>query len=202
MSFDRVSQPEFWENIYLNDQAGWDLGTPTPVFEEVAKSPEIPPGKMIVIAAGRGHDARSFAAKGFEVVALDFATQAVEEMQRLAIPDSPTTILQEDLFDLSEEFKHQFDYVLEYTCYCAIDPGRRKEYGNVIENLLKPGGRYIALAFPIGDYPGGPPFAVSVEELIEILKENGLAVVRREVHPATIKPRQGREELLIMKKVG
>ena len=24
--------PKFWENIYKNDDAGWDLGGPTPVF--------------------------------------------------------------------------------------------------------------------------------------------------------------------------
>lgn len=202
MSNDHVNQPEFWENIYDNDDTGWDLGGPTPVFEELAKSPEIIPGSMIVIGAGRGYDARSFAAKGFEVVAVDFAQQAVEEMHRLSDPDVPLTILQADIFDLPKEFLHQFDYVLEYTCYCAIDPSRRDAYGEVIGDLLKPGGRYIALAFPIGFYPGGPPFAVSVEELVNQLTKNDMELISREISDATVKPRKGREELLIMKKVG
>lgn len=202
MSRNDVNQPEFWEEVYLNNLAGWDLGGPTPVFEELSKSPEITSGSMIVIGAGRGYDARSFASKGFEVVAVDFAEQAVEDMQRLSQPEAPFTILQADIFDLPKEFLNKFDYVLEYTCYCAIDPGRREEYGEVIRDLLKPGGRYIALAFPIGNYPGGPPFAVSVEELIQILSLKGLKLTHREIPAATIKPRKGREELLIMKKAG
>ena len=28
--------PKLWENIYLNDDAGWDLGGPTPVFEKIS----------------------------------------------------------------------------------------------------------------------------------------------------------------------
>ena len=28
--------PKFWENIYKNDDAGWDLGGPTPVFVNIS----------------------------------------------------------------------------------------------------------------------------------------------------------------------
>ena len=28
--------PKFWENIYKNDDAGWDLGGPTPVFVKIS----------------------------------------------------------------------------------------------------------------------------------------------------------------------
>ena len=28
--------PKFWENIYKKDDAGWDLGGPTPIFKNLA----------------------------------------------------------------------------------------------------------------------------------------------------------------------
>ena len=90
--------------------------------------------------------------------------------------------------------------VLEYTCYCAIDPGRRDEYADKVAGLLEPGGIYIALLFPLDNHVGGPPFAVNADELIARMEAWGMRVLRREVPTNSVKPRKGREELLIMGK--
>ena len=36
-----------------------------------------------------------------------------------------------------------FDIVLEYTCYCAIDPIRRTDYVNIVDRILKHNGKFI-----------------------------------------------------------
>jgi hypothetical protein len=108
-------------------------------------------------------------------------------------------VLARDLFTLAE-FDGEFDYVLEYTCYCAIDPLRRAEYADRIARLLKLGGVYIALAMPIGDWTEGPPFAVNPDELVRLLQTRGLALMRREFPQDSIPPRRGREELLLLQK--
>ena len=59
------------------------------------------------------------------------------------------TVLREDFFDLPDELHGQFDYVLEYTCFCAISPERRFEYDRVIWQLLKPKGKLLGLFFPL-----------------------------------------------------
>ena len=64
----------FWENLYLSDDATWDLGGATPVFESVSE--EFNPGKICIIGCGKGHDAVMFAKKEFEVTAVDFAPSA------------------------------------------------------------------------------------------------------------------------------
>jgi SAM-dependent methyltransferase len=196
-----VNSPSFWEENYRSGSTGWDLGQPTPVFKRLAESGDFPPGKMLVICAGRGYDARLFARLGFDVTAVDFAEEAVREM--LALNDSETSmeVIQADLFDLPAFMKEEFDYVLEYTCFCAIDPQRRAEYINSVANLLKPGGMYIALAFPIGGRTGGPPFVVTPDELVEPLSEKGFELVTREVPEDSVPGRQGVEELLILKKI-
>jgi SAM-dependent methyltransferase len=195
-----VSSPSFWEDNYRSGRTGWDLGMPTPVFQRLAESGEFPPGKMLVICAGRGYDARMFARLGFEVTAVDFAEEAVKEMLALNEPETSLEVIQADLFDLPAFMKGEFDYILEYTCFCAIDPQRRTEYINSVANLLKPGGIYIALAFPIGGRTGGPPYVVSPDELVDPLNEMGFELVSREIPDDSVPGRDGIEELLILKK--
>jgi len=81
---------------------------------------------------------------GFEVTAVDFAADAVAAMTQLADAQAPVQAVQADIFVLPPAFDHQFDTLLEYTCFCAIDPARRGEYVDVAERVLKPGGTYVA----------------------------------------------------------
>ncbi|UCD42663.1 MAG: methyltransferase domain-containing protein [Chloroflexota bacterium] len=195
-----VNSPSFWEESYRQGHTGWDLGMPTPVFQRLAESGKFTPGKMLVVCAGRGYDARLFARLGFEVTAVDFAEEAVKEMQALDDPQVKMEVMQADLFDLPVFMEEEFDYILEYTCFCAIDPQRRAEYIQGVSSLLKPGGFYIALAFPIGGRTGGPPFVVSPDELISPLNERGFELVLREVPDDSVPGREGIEELIILKK--
>jgi hypothetical protein len=160
---------------------------------------------MIVLGAGRGHDAREFARWGFQVTAVDFSPHAVREMQRLATPDAPIEILQSDIFTLPPAFDHSFDYVLEYTCFCAIDPQRRDEYADLVARLLrspdprsgKNGGIYIDLAFPLDARKGGPPFAVSLPEILVLFNKRGFTLLERRTPSDSVQQRRGLEELLI-----
>jgi methyl halide transferase len=199
---DDVNSPRKWEADYERKTDGWDLGGPTPVFKRLAlrASRELIPGRMIVLGAGRGHDAREFARNGFQVIAVDFASHAVQEMHRLADPDAPVEILQNDIFALPEKLDQSFDYVLEYTCFCAIDPKRRAEYADVVTRLLKPNGIYIDLAFPLDGRKGGPPFAVSAGEILDLFQKRRFKLLSREVPADSIPPRRSAEELFIFQK--
>jgi hypothetical protein len=195
-----VNSPRKWDENYEQGTAGWDLGRPTPVFQRLLASGQLAPGRMIVIGAGRGHDAREFARHGFQVTAVDFSSQAVSEMHRLAAADAPVEILQHDIFTLPETLNHSFDYVLEYTCFCAIDPNRRAEYADLVTRLLKPMGIYIDLAFPLDGRKGGPPFAVSASEVIDLFQARGFKLISREKPADSISARRGAEELFIFQK--
>ena len=195
-----VNSASFWEESYRSGRTGWDLGMPTPVFRRLAESNQFQPGKMLVICAGRGYDARMFARLGFQVTAVDFAEDAIKEMQSLLDPDLSMEVIQADIFDLPAFMNEEFEYILEYTCFCAIDPQRRAEYIESVSSLLKPGGFYIALAFPIGKRTGGPPFLVSPDELIDPLGDQGFDLVSREIPHDSVPGREGIEELLVLKK--
>jgi SAM-dependent methyltransferase len=195
-----VNSPDKWDANYEQGTDGWDLGGPTPVFQSLLLRRPLIPGRMIVVGAGRGHDAREFARHGFQVTAVDFSSQAVREMYRLASPDAPVEILQHDIFTLPETLNHSFDYVLEYTCMCAIDPNRRAEYADLVTRLLKPDGMYVDLAFPLDRRKGGPPFAVSVAEILDLFQARGFKLLWREKPVDSIPRRRNAEEVLVFQK--
>ena len=195
-----VNLPSKWEADYKRGTDGWDLAGPTPALKRMAESGRFPPGRMLVPCAGRGYDAREFARHGFQVTAVDFSPSAVSEMKRLAEPDAPVEVLQHDMFQLPQAMDGTFDYVLQYTCFCAIDPQRRNDYADLVSRLLKPGGVYIDLAFPLDDRKGGPPFAVSDAEIEELFAARGFKLMGREKLTDSISPRRGAEELLIFRK--
>ena len=195
-----VNSADKWEADYQRGSDGWDLGGVTPVFRNLLENGQLSPGKMLVVCAGRGHDAREFARHGYQVTAVDFSPFAAQEMSRLAVPGTPMEILQRDLFTLPHGLDETFDYVLEYTCYCAIDPKRRTEFVDLIERLLKPGGIYISLAFPLTQKIGGPPFAVTVSELLRLFQERGFKLIEREQPSESVPQRRGAEELLMFQK--
>lgn len=195
-----VNTARKWEADYARKTDGWDLGGPTPVFEYLLSGQALAPGRMIVLGAGRGHDARLFARHGFQVTAVDFAQHAVHEMQRLADPAAPVEILQDDIFTLSDALNNSFDYVLEYTCFCAIDPKRRAEYADLVARLLKPHGIYIDLAFPLDGRKGGPPFAVTEAEIFDLFEKRGFKLLSREKPVDSVSPRRHAEELFIFRK--
>jgi len=197
-----VNFPAKWERDYQRGTDGWDLGGPTPVFQRLASSKRLKAGRMIVLGAGRGHDAREFSRHGFDVTAVDFSSYVVEQMHKLADPHAPIKILQHDIFNLPPELNNSFDYVLEYTCFCAIDPKRRTEYADLVRRLLKEDGLYIDLAFPLDQRKGGPPYAVAATEILDLFLNRGFILLSREKPADSVRQRRHAEELFIFQKNG
>ena len=196
-----INSPQKWEADYQRKTDGWDLAGPTPALKRLASSGKYPAGRMLVPCAGRGHDAREFARHGFSVMAVDFSPYAVQEMERLAEPEAPVEILQHDMFQLPHQLDGSFDYVLQYTCFCAIDPKRRTDYADLVARLLKPAGIYIDLAFPLDGRAGGPPFAVSVPEIVRLFEGRGFGLISQEKPDDSVSPRRQAEQLLVFRKI-
>lgn len=108
--------------------------------------------------------------------------------------------VQKDLFKLGELFPEKFDFVLEYTTYCAIDPSRRIEYRDVVYKVLRETGLFISLFFPLENKAGhNPPFSVDVIETYNIFSEN-FKLKYFEKPKSSVKPRLNNEVLMIWEK--
>ena len=191
---------QFWEDIYLDDDAGWDLGGVTPVFDDIAD--QLSRGKVCIVGCGKGYDAVMFAQKGFEVTAVDFAPSAVIKLETMSNKENVNVqILQSDIFDLTPEYDSVFDYVIEQACFCAVNPQRRQEYERLIYKILKPGGKLIGLWFPLDKTieDEGPPWGITIDEVKSIFK-NGWIIEREEFPEISIQPRKNREKLIIFEK--
>ena len=193
--------PKFWENIYKNDDAGWDLGGPTPVFVKISSI--IKPKKICNIGCGRGYDAVMFAKNHFDVTAVDFAPTAAAFLKSLAKKNNVTiNVLEKDIFSLAIQYDNNFDYVIEQTCFCAIHPNKRKEYEKLVYRMLKTNGKLIGLWFPLDKdiNDGGPPYGTTVEEVKSLFKDRWM-LESEEFPKESIKPRKAREKLIIFKKL-
>ena len=104
------------------------------------------------------------AARGADVVAVDFAPTAMAEARALAAAEKlDIDFRQRDLFTLADD-PERYDLVVEHSCFCAIDPARRGEYVDVVADVLADGGELVGLFWNHGK-PGGPPFTVDKAEL-------------------------------------
>ncbi len=158
-----------WEQKYQVNQDRWHLGCPAPPFINLlASAIAPPPGRIAVLGCGKGQDALLFSTAGFEVIGFDFAPSAINHATNLAQERALNAqFLQRDIFDLTAEFPQNFDYVLEHTCFCAIDPTLRTSYVQLVKKLLRSQGQLIAL-FYTHQRSGGPPFGIKPSAILDL----------------------------------
>jgi len=192
-----VSSPNFWNKCYQEDDIGWDLGKPTPIFVDWCDSLDSSK-KICIPGSGNGYDPLYFASKGHNVTAIDFAESPIARLKKESKNKKiKINAIKKDIFDLSEEFYNQFDYIVEHTCYCAIDPAMRVKYIEVMYNLLKDGGEIVAVLLPLNkdSSEGGPPFGVNLNEALDMFSQK-FSLIESIRHPLSIKPRFDNEQFV------
>jgi len=198
----KVSNPEFWNQRYLDNNTKWDIGAPTPILSHYLKNNNIS-GKACVLGCGNGHDAIELSKNDMEVHAVDFSVQAIENLRKKITQKDYVELIEEDIFNLSDIYSNSFDFVYEYTCYCAIDPDRRVDYFDMVFSILKSGGLLFGIFIPLDKdmyNEEGPPFGVSVDQVLE-LTHNRFKVVQNSFSKYSIEPRKEREKLIILEKM-
>lgn len=192
------SDAEFWGALYRDGGDGWELGRASPPLARFFA--EHPPAgrRVLVVGCGRGHEARMLASLGAEVVAIDFAPEAIAGARLRAEAEKIKVDFRErDLFKLASD-PERYPIVVEHCCFCAIDPARRDEYAEVVADVLEPGGALIGLFYAHGR-AGGPPFSVTRDELDKCFSRH-FDILQIETPPDSVVARQGQELLAVMRK--
>ena len=195
-----VSSPAFWQNLYEHGGDGWETGAPAPPLVSLVETTPLSRGRVAVIGCGRGHDARYLARRGYDVVGFDFSPAALRDARALARRDDvKVDFEQRDIFSLPREYGRTFDGVWEYTCFCAIDPRRRREYAATVNAILKPGGWLLACFYPIRRGGAGPPFPVARREIGRLFVPP-FRIERAFAPLQSIPRRQGQEWMVLARK--
>ncbi len=187
-----------WESLYQMGDTRWDKGRPAPgLVEFLAREPRIPRGRVLVPGCGRGHDAVAWASAGHEVLALDLAPSAVAEARRIASADAPEGTLEfahGDFLEPDSEIQG-FDWLFEHTLFCALPPETRDAYVEAVARSVRPGGFFLALHYLQPRDPSGPPFGVTVKEILRRFETH--FELREHWVPSSFEGRQQRERMFL-----
>jgi methyl halide transferase len=136
--------------------------------------------RVLVPGCGRGYALETFSSTFFDsenIVGLEVsetARNACEAYQ--SEHTSKAKCVVEDFFTHGvKNDDDKYDVIYDCTFLCAIQPTHRHVWAEQMRNLTKKGSRVISLVFPLGDFKGGPPFALS-PELVKSLLQNDFDV--------------------------
>lgn len=186
---------EFWENRYITNEIGWDVGTITTPLKDYIDQIENKNLKILIPGAGNGYEFDYLISKGFKNVwVVDIAKQPLENLASRN-PEFKDNFIQADFFELD----NQFDLILEQTFFCALNPNLRSKYVEKMHSLLTEKGKIFGLLFDFELTEVGPPFGGSKEEYINLFQDKFILKVLERAYNS-IKPRDGRELFFIFEK--
>jgi len=135
-------------------------------------------------------------------VGLDLSPVAIAEATQLAAQsgsDMAASFIVGDFFRLPPEMVGSFDWLVEHTCFCAIEPRQRTDYVLAAASALRTGGKLFGIFYLNPDTESEPPFAVSRAELSEFFEPHFIQLeqwVPKESFPG----RENRELVMILQK--
>jgi SAM-dependent methyltransferase len=159
---------EFWNNQYIAQSTGWDLGQVSPPLKAYIDQITDKNLKVLIPGCGNSYEAEYLLEQGFiNVNLIDIAPELVQRLKTKFKSNSHINIILGDFFEHAGEY----DLILEQTFFCALDPILRKNYVEKMANLLNNGGKIAGLLFSRIFEMAGPPFGGTIEEYQELFKE-------------------------------
>mmetsp|Transcript_9801 Transcript_9801/g.14710 ORF Transcript_9801/g.14710 Transcript_9801/m.14710 type:complete len:270 (-) Transcript_9801:100-909(-) len=198
-----------WEKLWKKNLTPWDLGMTTPALSHELKKYGRDLKRVLVPGCGSGYDLitliyhRSSHGGSSEIVGLDLSTTSIQRAKSIirehGLSDSNSVeIVEGDFFNFSEA-EDGFDFIFDYTFFCALPHNLRQPWGKRMGKLVKRGGRLLTLVYPIDERNGnnesavGPPFPVTVEEYEKVLFPEGFVKESECTSEETVPQRKGRE---------
>ncbi len=136
----------YWDRLYQKEHPEWILKEEHPNFQNLFEFKELfsKSGRVLVPGAGYGYDAVAWAKKDYNVLAVDFSQPAYSKLLEW-VKDLPNlSAIKLDIFEINPQNTQPFDIIYESGCFSALHPGRRDEYFEIWEKMLKDDGVIIA----------------------------------------------------------
>ena len=178
-----------WDNRYLNNDIGWDLGEISPPLKTYFDQLENKELKILIPGGGNSYEAEYLFHKGFKnVFVVDLSATAIKNIQE-RVPNFPSNqLIIDDFFELD----NAFDIIIEQTFFCAINPELRQKYAIKMHQLLVPNGKLVGVQFNVPLNKDKPPFGGTKEEYVGYFKPY-FQIEKMETCYNSHTSRQGRE---------
>jgi len=151
-----VRTPLDWEARFQANAAPWERAGVHPAVAHWRKTGRLAPGLSVYVpGCGRGLEPEALAQAGLHVTASDLAPSAAAFQRGKLAAFETAHVIEGD--SLAWRPSDPFDLIYEQTFLCAIHPHDRAAYEAMAYQVLKPGGRLLAL-FMQKDERGGPPY--------------------------------------------
>jgi SAM-dependent methyltransferase len=178
----------YWDNQYLANTLGWDLGQVSPPIKEYIDSIPNKNAKILIPGCGNSYEAEYLLKNNFtDITVIDISPTLVAALKQKFAENKNIKIVLGDFF----EHKNQYDIIIEQTFFCALHPNDREKYVFKMHELLRKNGKLIGLLFN-REFEKSPPFGGSLKEY-EMLFANSF--ILNSISPAinSVTPRTNSE---------
>jgi len=140
---------DFWRwvsyNAWYFKRPPWDTGiTPPELVDFVANHPA---GRALDLGCGTGTNAIYLAQRGWQVIAIDFASRAIHQARRKACSCGASVDFRIQDVTALDNILPPFDLILDIGCYHSLPESGQTVYRCNVQRLLGPGGSWLLYAF-------------------------------------------------------
>ncbi len=154
-SCERPLDQTYWENQYVSETTGWDLGKPSPPLQSIIDELSDKNLRILIPGCGNAYEAEYLLEKGFsDVTLIDISPTLVSDLQEKFKENKQIKVILGDFF----AHEGEYDLVLEQTFFCALPLSMRQKYVWKMHQLLSPSGTIKGLLFNRFFEKQGPPF--------------------------------------------
>ena len=189
--------PGEWNRRYAGTELLW---TAQPNRFLVAETEHLRPGRALDLACGEGRNAVWLAERGWEVVGVDFSDVALEKAHALADARSvDAQWVHADLLDF-EPPRSAFDLVIAF--YLQVPADVRTAVLRRAADAVAGGGTLLVVAHDSSNLergyggPQDPSVLYSSRDVVDDLRESGLAIERADVVTRDVQAPEGERHAL------
>lgn len=180
---------EYWDTRYQNEETGWDIGYASPAISDYFKSLDNTNVSVLIPGCGNAYEGEFLYRMGIKNVTLMDFSEISKQNFLSRVPDFP-----KEQFIVGDFFEHKgsYDYIVEQTFFCALDPKLRENYVSKMHDLIKPEGKLVGLMFNIPLFEDYPPFGGNAQ-IYKPLFADLFNINSMELSEKSIPQRQGNE---------